>query len=140
MTPNIVKGSNSLPKDRFDDPNHPKNNPAFQPNTSDSSNSSSNTMSDSSIDAKNKASGVGSSSLSGQMDGDHSAKSMDAGANAATNVTDLADGIHEDSRKKVPFSHSCVAQHTVYLHTPIPPRPLAALQYALSTQNTHIPC
>ncbi|EME46741.1 hypothetical protein DOTSEDRAFT_22775 [Dothistroma septosporum NZE10] len=32
------------------------------------------------------------------MDGDHSAKTMDQGASAATKVQDLTDGIHEDAK------------------------------------------
>lgn len=32
------------------------------------------------------------------MDGDHSAKTMDKGASAATKTQDLADGIHEDAK------------------------------------------
>lgn len=32
------------------------------------------------------------------MDGDHSAKTMDQGASAATKTQDLADGIHEDAK------------------------------------------
>lgn len=35
------------------------------------------------------------------MDGDHSAKSLDQGANAATNAVDQADGVHEDANQTV---------------------------------------
>jgi hypothetical protein len=35
------------------------------------------------------------------MDGDHSAKTMDQGANAATNAMDQTDGIHEDAKQTV---------------------------------------
>lgn len=84
MTPNIVKGSNSLPADRSDDPNHPRNNPAYQPDSlKDKSDSNTGKMS------------------SGGMDGDHAAKTMDAGANAATGSTELSSGIHEDSNQSV---------------------------------------
>lgn len=84
MTPNIVKGSNSLPADRSDDPNHPRNNPAYQPDSlKDNSDSSSSNMS------------------ANKVDGDHAAKTMDAGANAATGSTELASGIHEDSQQTV---------------------------------------
>jgi hypothetical protein len=31
------------------------------------------------------------------MDGDHTSKNLDAGANSATNTQDLTEGIHEDS-------------------------------------------
>jgi len=33
------------------------------------------------------------------MDGDHSAKTMDQGANAASNAMDQTDGIHEDAKQ-----------------------------------------
>jgi hypothetical protein len=35
------------------------------------------------------------------MDGDHSAKTMDQGANAATNAVDQTDGLHEDAKQIV---------------------------------------
>jgi hypothetical protein len=35
------------------------------------------------------------------MDGDHSAKTMDNGANAATNAMDQTDGIHEHAKQTV---------------------------------------
>ena len=35
------------------------------------------------------------------MDGDHSAKTMDQGANAATNAVDQTDGLHEDAKQTV---------------------------------------
>ena len=35
------------------------------------------------------------------MDGDHSAKTMDKGANAATNAMDQTDGLHEDAKQTV---------------------------------------
>lgn len=85
MTPNLVKGSNSLPKDRFDDPNHPANNPDFHPAGY----------------SGNKGTESSKPDQPGAMDGDHSAKTMDAGANAASNATDMADGIHEDANQKV---------------------------------------
>lgn len=84
MTPNPVKGSNSLPAARYDDPNHPRNNPAYQPNKGN----------DQSTDSA--PSGTASA-----MDGDHSAKTMEQGANAATNLTDMSDGIHEDAKQTV---------------------------------------
>lgn len=84
MTPNIVKGSNSLPGDRYDHPDHPRNNPAYQPNSlKDNNNSDTPDMS------------------SNKVDGDHAAKTMDAGANAATGSTEMASGIHEDSQQTV---------------------------------------
>lgn len=82
MTPNIVKGSNSLPADRYDHPNHPRNNPDFQPDS-----------------LKQKADQQ--QDMPSPMDADHSAKAMDAGANKATQSTDLVEGIHEDSQQKV---------------------------------------
>jgi len=91
MTPNIVKGTNSLPVDRTDDPNHPANNPAFHAagykNDNKSQDQSSTSMS------------------SGGIDGDHSGKAMDQGANAATNVSDMTEGIHEDAKQTVSESH-----------------------------------
>lgn len=42
------------------------------------------------------------------MDGDHSAKTMDQGANAASNAVDSTDGLHEDAKKTVcplPFAN-----------------------------------
>lgn len=92
MTPNIVKGSNSLPGDRYDDPNHPRNQAQFQPDSLKNKQSSDNSSSNSSSDSSNMSSG---------MDGDHSAKTMDAGANAATANTDMASGIHEDGQQLV---------------------------------------
>jgi hypothetical protein len=83
MTPNLVKGSNSLPADRFDDPKHPSNLAKYQPNS-----------------LKNKTDSS-SSQASGAMDGDHSAKSLDQGANSAANVSDMADGIHEAADQTV---------------------------------------
>lgn len=85
MTPNIVKGSNSLPGDRYDDPDHPGNKAEFQPQSL--------------IEKKQKQS---EDMSSGGMDGDHSAKTMDAGANKATQGTDMADAIHEDAKQTVP--------------------------------------
>ncbi|KAK4932287.1 hypothetical protein LTR66_015976 [Elasticomyces elasticus] len=85
MTPNPAKGSNSLPADRYDNPLHPKNNPDFHPagytpgQSQQREPDSSNNMS--------------------QMDGDHSAKTMDAGANAASNATDMTEGLHEDAKQ-----------------------------------------
>lgn len=87
MTPNIVKGSNSLPGDRYDDPNHPRNNPAYTPDS---------LKDDNSADTSSAP-----SSSSPNMDGDHSAKTMEAGANAATGSTDMASGIHEDGNQPV---------------------------------------
>lgn len=86
MTPNIVKGSNSLPGDRYDHPDHPRNNPAYQPN---------------SLKDQNNSDSSDTSMSSNKVDGDHAAKTMDAGANAATGSTDLASGIHEDSQQTV---------------------------------------
>lgn len=39
------------------------------------------------------------------MDGDHSAKTMDKGANAATNAMDQTDGLHEDAKQTVRCSN-----------------------------------
>lgn len=86
MTPNPVKGSNSLPSDRYDDPNHPRNNPAYQPD---------------SLKQQNNSEDSAPQQSSSAMDGDHSAKTMDKGANAASNVTDMADGLHEDAKQTV---------------------------------------
>lgn len=79
MTPNILKENSSLPNDPSD-PNHPRNKAAYQ-----------------------TAQGEGSdeSKASSAMDGDHSAKSMDAGAGSALNATDMGDGIHEDAQQTV---------------------------------------
>lgn len=88
MTPNIVKGSNSLPSDRSDDPNHPRNNPDYIPNS----------LKDQS--AQESSSAQPSSSSSG-MDGDHAAKTMEAGANAAVGSTEMSSGIHEDANQQV---------------------------------------
>lgn len=85
MTPNILKENSSLPKGA-NDPNHPRNNPAYQPNRGNQS-----------TDTDQLAS-------SSAMDGDHSAKTMDKGANLASNTTDMADGIHEDAKQTVRFS------------------------------------
>lgn len=85
MTPNIVKGSNSLPGDRYDHPNHPKNNPDFHPAGY----------------TPPGAEQQDQSGMSSGMDGDHSAKTMDAGASAANNATDMADGIHEGAKTNV---------------------------------------
>lgn len=82
MTPNIVKGSNSLPGDRYDHPNHPRNNPDFQPE---------------SLKQKTEQQDMSSSG----MDADNSAKTMDAGANKATQSSDLVDGLYEDAKQKV---------------------------------------
>lgn len=90
MTPNPFKGSNSLPGDRYDHPNHPRNNPAYQPDS-----------------LKDKDSSNTSDMSSGKVDGDHAAKTMDAGANAATGATDLSSGIHEDATKQVSKITSC---------------------------------
>jgi len=90
MTPNIVKGSNSLPKDRDDDPNHPRNNPAFQP--------------ESLKQKKAEAQSDMSSDQAGyttRPDGDHTAKALDQGASAATNAADMTEGIHEDVSNSV---------------------------------------
>lgn len=38
---------------------------------------------------------------SNKVDGDHAAKTMDAGANAATGSTEMSSGIHEDSQQTV---------------------------------------
>lgn len=38
---------------------------------------------------------------SGGMDGDHAGKTMDRGANAATNLTEMSEGIHEDAKQTV---------------------------------------
>lgn len=81
MTPNIVKGSNSLPSDRYDDPNHPANQASFQANKTEKSQES--------------------DMSSGGMDGDHAGKTMDRGANAATNLTEMSEGIHEDAKQTV---------------------------------------
>lgn len=95
MTPNIVKGSNSLPGDRYDNPNHPRNNPAFQPES-----------------LKQKKAEEAQSNMSEQAgyttrpDGDHTAKALDSGASAATNATDMAEGIHEDVSKSVGLNSS----------------------------------
>lgn len=43
------------------------------------------------------------------MDGDHSAKTMDKGANGATNAMDQTDGLHEDAKQTV----RCSEQLTV---------------------------
>lgn len=87
MTPNIVKGSNSLPSDRSDDPNHPRNNPAYIPNSLKDNDTS--------------ESSPAQSSSSPGMDGDHAAKTMEAGANAALGSNEMASGIHEDANSKV---------------------------------------
>ncbi|KAK5087332.1 hypothetical protein LTR70_002180 [Exophiala xenobiotica] len=85
MTPNPVKNSNALPGDRYDDPNHPRNNPAYQPE----------------LLKQRKAEGA-QSDMSEQAgsttrpDGDHTAKALDQGANTATNAQDMTEGIHED--------------------------------------------
>jgi len=85
MTPNPVKNSNGLPGDRYDDPNHPRNNPAYQP--------------DSLKQQKTESAQSNMSEQAGyttRPDGDHTAKGLDQGANAATNATDMTEGIHED--------------------------------------------
>lgn len=82
MTPNLVKGSNSLPSDRYDNPNHPANNPAYQPDS-----------------LKEKKAQQTSENMSSGMDGDHSAKTMDKGASAATNAADMTEGVHEDVKQ-----------------------------------------
>lgn len=83
MTPNIVKGSNSLPAARYDHPNHPTNNPDFHPAGY----------------TPNKDRDQEQSNMSSGMDGDHSAKSMEKGANLATNAADLTEGVHEDAKQ-----------------------------------------
>lgn len=82
MTPNIVKGSNSLPADRYDHPNHPQNNPDFQPES-----------------LKQKA--EQQQDVTSQTDADHSANAMDARANKATQNSDPVEGIYENSKQKV---------------------------------------
>lgn len=82
MTPNPAKGSNSLPADRHDHPNHPANNPAYHPDS-----------------YKEKKAQQASETMSSGMDGDHSAKTMDKGASAATNAADLTEGVHEDVKQ-----------------------------------------
>lgn len=85
MTPNLAKNSNALPGDRYDDPNHPRNNPAYQPES-----------------LKQKKAEASQSDMSEQAgyttrpDGDHTAKGLDQGANVATNAQDMTEGIHED--------------------------------------------
>lgn len=91
MTPNLVKGSNSLPGDRYDHPNHPKNNPAYHPSGY--------------TPASERDQDQNQSNMSSGMDGDHSAKTMDAGANAASNVSDMSEGIHEDAKQGVSCLH-----------------------------------
>ena len=86
MTPNILKPK-GLPAENYDDPNHPRNQDRFNPD---------------SIKQKEQSN---QSDMSGRMDGDHSAKTMDAAANMTTNATDFTDGIHEDANQKV--SRTC---------------------------------
>lgn len=39
--------------------------------------------------------------MSSGTDGNHSAKAMDRGANAASNAVDLSEGLHEDAMQTV---------------------------------------
>jgi len=91
MTPNIVKGSNSLPGDRYDHPNHPRNNPDYQPES----------LKQKKAEAQSDMSEQAGYNKS--LDGDHTAKALDQGANAATNAQDLTEGIHEDVAQGVCF-------------------------------------
>lgn len=55
------------------------------------------------------------------MDGDHSAKTLDQGANAATKAQDLTEGIHEGAAQGVclqPFAYGQLIPITCFVSPP----------------------